>query len=187
MDIESRFRSLLARGAFRDAATAVIEGYGPAVLGYLCSLSTDLDDARDVFSLWAEDVWKGLEGFRGECTVRAWAYRLAWHAASRYRRDGYRRRREPLPPSAASCLAESVRSAMRPDGRHEALRRLRSALDPEEQTLLVLRVDRDLSWEEVATVLSATGDRIEPPALRKRFERVRARLADLAREEGLVK
>jgi RNA polymerase sigma-70 factor (ECF subfamily) len=186
MDLEARVSSLLAQGAFDDAAATVIDGYGPAILGYVCSLWSDGDDARDVFSMWAEDLWKGMRGFRGECSVRAWAYRIAWHAAARYRRDAYRQRREQLPASAASRLADTVRSAMKPDGRHAALRKLRAALDPEEQTLLVLRVDKDLSWEEVAAVLSAAGERVEVAALRKRFERLRDRLAALARDEGLV-
>jgi RNA polymerase sigma-70 factor (ECF subfamily) len=136
--------ALLEQGAVDQAATAALEGLGPSVLGYLGSLHEE-DDARDVFSAFAEDLWRGLPGFRRECSLRAWAFRLAWHASARFRRDPFRRRGERLPPSAASRLAASIAGASQlPGGRRDALRQLREALDPEERTLLVLRIDG--SW-----------------------------------------
>ena len=57
--------------------------YGPQILGYLTSILRNDADAAEVFSQFTEDLWRGLPGFRGECPVRVWAYRLAWHAAAR--------------------------------------------------------------------------------------------------------
>lgn len=202
MDVEARVAAHLAARDFAAAATAAVESYGPAIFGYLCTLLDD-DEARDVFSQWAEDLWRGLPGFRRECTLRAWAYRLAWHAAARYRRDPYRARGERLPSSAASRLAASLAaSSMMPGGRRERLRKLRASLPPEDQTLLMLRIDKELTWEEIASVLAApadgdpsTGDRpdgdppataVNPVALRKRYERLKDRLAQQARDEGLL-
>jgi RNA polymerase sigma-70 factor (ECF subfamily) len=185
-ELERLIRAHLVRGEIDEAATAAIRGYGPSILGYLCSL-LDEDDARDVFSTFAENLWRGLEGFRGECSLRAWAYRLAWNAASSFRRDPYRRRRARLPTTAASRLAATVS----PDsglgrGRHARLGLLRESLDPEERTLLVLRIDKELEWDEIAAVLAADGRPISSVALRKRFERLKAKLADLAREQGFI-
>jgi RNA polymerase sigma-70 factor (ECF subfamily) len=201
MDVEARVAELVARGELAEAASVAIERYGPSVYGYLCSL-LDEDDARDVFSQWAEDVWRGLPGFRRECTLRAWLFKLAWHAAARYRRDPYRARRERLPTGAASRLAASAiaSSVLHGGGRRERLRRLRASLPPEDETLLVLRVDKELEWEEIAAVLSTTSEpgaagetpageapaAVTAPALRKRFERLKDRLAERAREEGLL-
>jgi RNA polymerase sigma-70 factor (ECF subfamily) len=42
----------------------------------------DRDDADDAFGRFAEDLWKGIAGFRGQSSFKAWAYRVAWHAAS---------------------------------------------------------------------------------------------------------
>lgn len=168
-----------------DAARA-IEDLGPPVFGYLRTL-LDEDDAREVFSQWAEDLWRGLPGFRGDCTLRAWAFRLAWHAAARFWRDPYRARAERLPTSIASRLAASAaRSSALPGGRRDRLHRLRAALDPEEQTLLSLRIDRELEWQEIADVLAAEGAPASVPALRKRFERLKDRMASVARAEGLL-
>jgi RNA polymerase sigma-70 factor (ECF subfamily) len=86
----------------------------------------------------------------------------------------------------ASRIAASVATESRAGGRRDRLRRLRQALDPEERTLLVLRLDRELPWEEVALVLSGDGAPLEPAALRKRFERLKGKLARMARDQGLV-
>jgi RNA polymerase sigma-70 factor (ECF subfamily) len=61
--------------------------------------------------------------------------------------------------------------------------RLRASLDPYEQTLLILRVDRGLSWDEVTCVLSSPEDPVNKDALKKRFERVKARLRTLAADD----
>ena len=71
--------------------------------------------------------------------------------------------------------------------REEArLARLREMLPTEDHALLVLRLDREMAWEEIADVLSASGPRVTAAALRKRYERVKERLARRARDEGLV-
>lgn len=178
---------LLGRGETVPAATRVVEQLGPPVFGYLCSLHDD-DDAKEVFSMWAEDVWRGLGAFRGEASVKTWAYRLAWHASCRFRRDAFRKRREPIPTGAASRLAASVasKSGLAPGSRRERLERLRGELSPEEQTLLVLRVDRELEWDEIAGILSVEGAPVTSPALRKRFERLKEKLAGLARSQKLI-
>ena len=167
-------------------AAKAIRDLGPHVHGYLRMMLGE-DDAQDVYSQWTEDLWRGLPGFRNECTLRSWAFKLAWHAAARHLRDPYRARRERLPSSAASRLAASAaRSSVLPGGRRDELRKLREALTPAEQTLLHLRIDRELDWKEIATVLANGRAPPSAVALRKRFERVKERLARIARDEGLL-
>lgn len=188
-ELEARIGDRLDAGDLGAAATEALRGYGPQVLGYLNAVLRNEDDARDVFSQFAEDLWRGLPDFRRECAVRTWAFRLAWHAASRFARDPYRRRGRPILSDEASRIAEEVRSTMStyaPGGRADKLARLRETLDPVEQTLLILRVDKGMSWEEVSDVLRADGTDTTPAALRKRFERLKEKLARLAREQGLL-
>jgi RNA polymerase sigma-70 factor (ECF subfamily) len=186
MDVEADVRACLAAGEPGRAATLVIERFEPAIRGYLRTLAGE-DDAEDVLATWQEDVWRGLPGFRGECSLRAWVYRLAFHASARFRRDPYRRRATRLPSSAGSRLAASTApSGMAPGSRRERLARLRGMLEPHDQTLLGLRIDKEFEWDEIVAVLSADGLAVSAPALRKRFERLKERLARLAREEGLI-
>lgn len=209
MTLEERIADALRRRELDAAVTEVVKGYGPQILGYLRAVVRSPEDAEEVFSQFAEDLWKGLAGFRGDCSVRVWAYKIAWHAASRFARDPYRRRRDRLATTMASRLAEEILSSSNRmmERRSAEVERLRMHLTSEEQSLLVLRVDRQLSWREVAEVLAAeeedggdgaagappaasprrsSGGPVDETTLRKRFERLKQKLARLAREEGLL-
>jgi RNA polymerase sigma-70 factor (ECF subfamily) len=190
VEVEARCLEALDRGDQAGAATLLVRGYGPQLLGYLCSVLRSEADAGEVFSMFSEDLWRGLPGFRRECPVRVWCYRLAWHAAARFLRDPYRGRGQRLETTELSRLVAEVRSSVflgRDQARQATLDRLRQALSPDERALLVLRLDRDLSWSEVALVLSEEGGApVEEAALRKRFERLKEKLADRARQEGLL-
>lgn len=189
MSLEARVCELLAEGRYGEAASATIRQLGPQVLSYLTGILHSDADAHEVFSQFAEDLWKGLPGFRGESSLRGWAYRIAWHASARFVRDPYRQRGRRLETAEASRLAEEVRSAFAPEQawRSQRMAQLRDMLAPEEKALLILRVDRGLSWREVAVALSGEGE--EPPsevALRKRFERLKEKLGKAAKEQGLI-
>lgn len=183
-DVETRVTALLAEKEFRGAATEVIRGYGPRALGYLHRLLGNDADAADAFSMFAEQVWRGMPNFEGRSSVKTWAFKAAWSAAMKVRDDAWRRLREGLPTSAASHLAEEVRTntALRFESLRQELEVLRSELTAEDQTLLALRLDQELTWEEVAEVLSIEGRVIDPATLRKRYERIKTRLATIVRE-----
>ncbi len=186
---DERVRELLAAGDLRGAATAVMSDVGPQVLRYLRALLRDEDLAAEAFSSFAERLWKGLAGWRGDASLRSWALHVAWNAAANLRDEGWRRFGRRLRSGELSAIAEEVRTrtAVRLERQRLALERLRQALSAEEQTLLILRVDQGLSWAEVAHVVASDGG--DPPdanALAKRFERIKARLARMARDQGLV-
>jgi RNA polymerase sigma-70 factor, ECF subfamily len=184
LDIEARVASLLAGGEFRGAATEVIRGYGPRALGYLHRLLGNETDASDAFSLFAEQVWRGMPNFEGRSSVKTWAFKAAWSAAMKVRDDAWRRLREDLPSSAASHLAEEIRTntAVRFESLRQELEVLRAELTAEDQTLLALRLDQELTWEEVAEVLSIEGRLVDAVTLRKRYERIKGRLATILKE-----
>jgi RNA polymerase sigma-70 factor (ECF subfamily) len=186
MSLEEKAADLVARGRVDDAATVVIESLGPEVLGYLRAVLRDEAGASDAFSHFAEAVWRGLPAFRGG-SLRVWCYRIAWRAVLSQKRDPYQRRRERLGTSMAARVVGRIfaTTAVELERQSGALERLKAELEPEEQTLLTLRVDRQLTWREVADVLSEGGDPIDEVALRKRFERLKEKLARAAREGGL--
>ncbi len=185
---EDRVKELLAAGDRRGAATLALREHGPKILGYLQVLLRDEADASDAFSVFAENLWRGLEGWRGEASLRTWAYKLAWNAALNLRDEAWRRRGRRFRTSEASRLADEIRTRtiVRVERQRAHLAALRAELSDEEQTLLVLRIDQQLAWEEIAEVLATPEATPDSAMLRKRFERLKERLGKLARDRGLV-
>jgi RNA polymerase sigma-70 factor (ECF subfamily) len=187
--VESSIRALLDTGDLRSAATTVMREYGPQILGYQRAVLRDEGAAEEAFSRFAEGLWKGLARFRGEAAALTWAYRIAWGAVREVRREPYRRRARRLDTSEATQLVNEVRTSTAShlrSGARSAMERLRAGLDPAEQTLLILRLDRDLAWKDVALILSRDGLSLDEGAVRKRYERVKAKLRRLASVEGLL-
>jgi RNA polymerase sigma-70 factor (ECF subfamily) len=178
--VDERVRTLLRAGAHADAATEAIRALGPGVLRYVRTLLRDEADANDAFSYWAESVWTGLPRFRGDAPLRTWAFRLAYHAALAVLDRAWRRRVRPFATGEASRLAETLRtaSAVRGERQRRKLDAVIAKLPVDDQTLLSLRVDQGLSWEDVADVLSTGTRRIDPKTLAKRYERLKVRLAE---------
>jgi RNA polymerase sigma-70 factor (ECF subfamily) len=198
-DAEAAVRSACEAGDFRAATTAALEAYGPQVLSFLTARLRSASDGDEAFSLFAEDLWKGLPGFGFRCSVRSWAYALARNAANRHASAPQHRRERNLAisnhPSVANVIAQA-RSATAVHQRTDVkakIRALREQLPPEDQTLLILHVDRGLAWRDLAIVMHDQGEQLDDEALtresarlRKRFERVRSTLRELAIAEGLL-
>jgi RNA polymerase sigma-70 factor (ECF subfamily) len=188
-DLESAIAALLAAGDLRAAATAALRGLGPQILGYLAATLRDETAANDVFGQFSEELWKGIATFRGESSLKTWAYKLVMHAIGRYRRDPFRRRAQHLPTAEVTAIAEQIRSQTAPFQRTEVkdkIARLRETLEPADQTLLFLRVDQKLSWADIAAVVAAEGEPVDAATLRKRFERAKARLRKLAERDRVL-
>lgn len=148
------------------------------MLGFLfVRLKGDPTSAADVFSMLTEDLWAGLPAFRRESSFRTWMYVLARNAAHRYDRSSAaeRRRRVPLSeiPEPAQRARTETRSLLR-TGPKERLSALRAELDPEDEQLLVLRLNRGLGWKAVAAILLGVGD-VDSPNVQRAAARYRQR------------
>ncbi|HJL14738.1 MAG TPA: sigma-70 family RNA polymerase sigma factor [Sandaracinaceae bacterium LLY-WYZ-13_1] len=192
---EARIREAFERGDLRAAATRGLETYGPEVLSFLMATTRDESVAGEVFSQASEDMWAGLAGFGWRSSFRSWFYAIARHAASRHRRAPANQSRRHAPLSEISEVAVRVRTETIPYLRTEVKDRfaqLREALEPDDRALLVLRVNQELSWKEIAVVLEAV-DGLDEAALarasarlRQRFQKVKQRIRELAVERGIL-
>jgi RNA polymerase sigma-70 factor (ECF subfamily) len=200
-NLERELQAQLSRGDVDGAAEAALRGYGPEILAFLVALHRDEDAAMEVFSAFSEGLWRSRGAFTGHSSVRTWAYAIARNVSLKYRRDARRRAARFIPmreDSAFSRIEALVRSETLPHLRSTVRSRiveLRESLDPDDQALLMLRVDRRLDWKDIAQVI--VGDDAEAPLvgkaleraaarLRKRFQGVKAKLREMAQREGLV-
>ena len=85
---EERMRSSFDAGDLRAVTNEALTTYGPEILGLLCSLHRDEDEASDAFSLFAERLWTSLARFEWKCSLRTWAYVLARRAYSLHQSCG---------------------------------------------------------------------------------------------------
>jgi RNA polymerase sigma-70 factor, ECF subfamily len=193
IEVEVEAQRLRTEGKFDEAATLIVSSYGPGVLGFLVSLTGEYADAGDAFAQACEDLWRSLPRFRGEASIKTWFYMLARHTLWRLRRSATVSRHLPL--SAISECAAHVRSQTEPYLKSEfksGVAAIRSQLAEEDRLLLMLRIDRQMSWNEIAQILS--GDTslerqnlVRVAArLRKRFQIVKESIRDRAREMKLM-
>ena len=190
---EVELASLVREGAYERAATRALELYGGELFGFLINYVGDESDADEVFSQVGEDLWKGLPAFGFRCSVRTWLYVLARHATARFRRSPWRRDRTS--DSQLDHAIAKARTGTAPWLQTEVKdrwRALRDGLDPDDRLLLVLRVDRDLPWEDCARVTldedapDAAALTREAARLRKRFQALKDDLRARAKQAGLL-
>jgi RNA polymerase sigma-70 factor (ECF subfamily) len=194
--LEQRIRRHHERGELKEAATAAIEGFGPEILGFLVAVVRDEQLAGEVFAQFCEDLWTGLSSFQWESSFRTWGYALARNAWQRQCREPHFRKTVALSDAPDHSKREVAGRTLtlptpKSDEKQELLR-LRQSLDPEDQAVLILRIDRRMSWSEIGAVMLGLEPREEAAlarkaaAVQKQFERVEADLKRLARESNLL-
>lgn len=198
--LENEVRGLCASARHDEAATVALRGYGPEVLGFLMAASGDEAAASDLFADASEALWKSLPTFGWKCSLRTWTYAIARNLLRHRARDAARaRKRGGGGDSVVNEIAQAVRTEtlgfLRTE-RKTRLQELRDALPEEERMLLVLRIDRQLAWKDLARVLgdepqggvqmSDEEAAKEAARLRKQFQLVKDRLRALAKKEGLL-
>ena len=189
--LEAPIRAACEATDHAAAVTLALRLYGTELLSFLRALAHDDDLAADAFAELSADLWRDLPGFRWGSSLRSWTYVLARNSLNQLRRDPRRRADRNLPLSVAPEVAQALRTATREIQRtdiKDEFRILREQLDPEEHELLLLRLDRELSWKEIARITREADEDLDTRAamLRKQFERAKERLKKLAVARGLI-
>lgn len=195
MGDEATLVALLEAGDFEGAATQALDRYGPELYGYLVHTLGGESDAAEVFLQLGEDLWRGLPRFAGRSSVRTWLYVLARNAAGHYRRSPWNRPHRRAAGAALDDILARTRTRTAPWLRtdiKDKLRELRESLSHEDRTILVLRVDRQLAWNDVARVTLGS-DSVDEVALArevarvtKRYQLIKEQLRKRAKDAGIV-
>jgi RNA polymerase sigma-70 factor (TIGR02960 family) len=86
-----------ARGGSEEAFRELVEPCRRELHVHCYRMLGSLTDAEDVLQEALLAAWRGLDGFAGRSSVRAWLYRIATNRCLNALRDS-RRRAEPVPP-----------------------------------------------------------------------------------------
>jgi RNA polymerase sigma-70 factor (ECF subfamily) len=177
--LDAELRSLLQAERFIEATTLVLRNLGPEILGFLSAVLGNVE-GDEVFAAFSESLWRSLAAYRSTCGIRTWAYMLARQQIARHRKAA----RRQLPQVRISELADVLQEVRKTyTTRRATLTRLRNELSIEDRELLILRIDRELPFDEIALLFvedPATADeqalRREAARLRKRFQLIKDQL-----------
>ena len=198
-EAEREIRAACDERDYERATSLAFRRYGAELLAFLGARLGSAADGEDVFAACAEKLWLGLPQFEWRCSLRSWCYRLARNAANDFSALAHHRRELKVSPEAHARLSQLVDEVRTHTRRYlqtpikDRMQELRETLPPDDQMLLILRVDRNMGFRELAVAMSDGAATLDEPQLaaeaarlRKRFERIKDRLRELARAEGLL-
>lgn len=185
-----------ARAGDADAFRELVEPHRPELRLHCYRILGSLTDAEDVLQETLLAAWRGLGGFAGRASLRAWLYRIATNRCLNALRDAGRRGPpEPVPPfdppeptrrgevtwlqPYPDTLLEQVADGVPgPEARYSAREAVELAfvaglqhLPPRQTAALVLRDVLGFSTAEVADLLGTS-----PTAVKGMVQRARTRL-----------
>lgn len=165
----------------REAAAyaELIEKYEKPIYGFVYRLLDNPDDAPDVAQEVFVKVFRSIDDFRGDSTLKTWIYRIAVHEAANRRRWFSRHRRSEISIDAGSDEGASTWEWLR-DGRQGPFEQLQHVeqLDLVEDSLrdvderlraaVVMRDLEGLSYNEIAESLEISLGTVKSRILRGR-------------------
>ena len=139
-------------GLYEEAAAA----HGPALERLVRSYELDRDKQRDLLQEIHVAIWRSLAGFRSQCSLRTWVYRVAHNvAASHVERQSRMRARRFVTLENAATLADLAdhHAQLERSDSIEQVHALIRRLEPLERLVILLY----LEGEDAAAIGEVTG------------------------------
>lgn len=171
----------------------LVRRYAAEIRAFFRSRTASRHSMEEVYSVFTEDVWKGLPQLRSDKHVRTWLYVVARNALSRHARfkRRWRLRYTFSGVESARTLPNELRQSYGTrEGQLAKLTPLLSELSAPDRQLLEQRLEKALPWREIALQSArAAGDTSEAfvtresARLRKRYQL----LLDTLRERAALR
>jgi RNA polymerase sigma-70 factor (ECF subfamily) len=180
-----------------DAYSWLIAQYHQPIYSLVYRIVDDPADAPDTVQEVFLKVFKGINRFNGESSLKTWIYRIALHEASNRRRWWFRHkgREQSIEPkedveigtnSARDTLVDSGASplecAMRGELRAKVEEVLKELQEPY-RTTVILRDIEELSYEQIAEVMEVSLGTVKSRLVRGR-DALKKRLTKHLKELG---
>ncbi len=183
-----------------DAYAWLIAQYHQPIYSLVYRILDDPADAPDTTQEVFLKVFRGINRFHGESSLKTWIYRIAVHEASNRRRWWFRHkiRETSIEPSAENQVEDSgrlgIRDTLADEGDsplevvlHEEVRerveeQLKQLQEPYRSTV-ILRDIEEMSYEQIAEVMDVSLGTVKSRLVRGR-DALRKRLERYAREIG---
>jgi RNA polymerase sigma-70 factor, ECF subfamily len=144
------------RGGERAAFELLVRRYQRPVLGVARRFCDDLDDAEDVTQRAFINAAQRAGGWRGG-SFKSWLFKIAVNLAKNHKRDNARfDRSEAAQEHEAAPTEADAQDRLEDRERKLALRAAIGKLPNRQREVLLLRIDGDLPFAEVAEALGIT-------------------------------
>ena len=180
-----------------EAYNWLVTHYHQPIYSLVYRILTDPADAADTTQEVFLKVFRGMNRFNGECSLKTWLYRIAIHEASNQRRWWFRHKSKETSMEAhvdqngnsyglCDTLADKGESPMEILAHEEVRARVEMELKqiPEPyRTTVVLRDIEGLAYEEIAEVLQISLGTVKSRLIRGR-DALKKRLESFVNEMG---
>jgi RNA polymerase sigma-70 factor, ECF subfamily len=179
-----------------EAYSWLIGEFHQPIYGLIYRIVNDPADAADTTQEVFLKVFRAMKHFHGESSLKTWIYRIALHEAANRRRWWFRHKAQetPLDPiahceheyGAEERLVDRGESPFEQFAHAEVRTAVENALRQVSEpyrTALILRDLEEMSYEEIAEVLSISLGTVKSRITRGR-DALRKKLAGYAREVG---
>lgn len=155
-----------------QAFKKLVDEYQSMVVRICFGLLHNREDAEDVAQEVFVEIFRSSQRFRGESKLSTWIYRIAVTRSLNHIRNNRKHRwlsifwadenaesiqRQPFEPESTSHPEYDLQNKQRAAILHQAI----DSLPPRQKTVFVLRQYEDLSYHEIAEVLSLSVSSVE--------------------------
>lgn len=196
LPVRSEEASILTelKSGSEEAYVWLIDRFQQPVYGLVSRMLNDPADAADTTQEVFLKVFRGMQRFHGEASLKTWIYRIAIHEAANHRRWWFRHKRRETSAEQDAGHAANLTQTLADPGRspfdnvaQEEVRakveaELRCVPEPYRSTV-ILRDIEGLSYEEIAEILEVSLGTVKSRLMRGR-EALKKRLAAYAQEVG---
>ena len=167
------------RAGTESAYETLIERFERPVFSIVSRLLEQPADAPDVVQDVFVKIFRNVDGFRGESSLKTWVYRIAVNEARNQRRWFGRHRRQEVDLEPATPEKHGLKDVLEDRGpspfelaldreTHTLIEEALAAVPGSYRTAIVLREVEGLSYEEIASILSISLGTVKSRILRGR-------------------
>ncbi|HEY0757326.1 MAG TPA: sigma-70 family RNA polymerase sigma factor [Ktedonobacteraceae bacterium] len=142
----------------QDAFSLLVQRYQRQVFNLIFRMLQDYEEANEVTQEAFLAAWQGLPAFRGEARFSTWLYRIAYNCALKQLETRKRDKALQMALQAEQALelkGEDPKSSLLETlDKQEMIQEQLSKLPPKYRVVLILRHLQDMTYEEMAEVLT---------------------------------
>ena len=167
------------RAGVEVAYEELIERFEHPLYALMYRLVGNQDDASDLVQEVFVKVFRGVNSFREQCSLRTWIYRIAVNEVRNHRRWSFRHKRNEIPIEKGLADADHAPDCPRDTGRspydcalekenRSLIDQALSRVKPNFRLAVILRDIDNLSYEEIAHVMQVSLGTVKSRILRGR-------------------